>query len=112
MTGKQLFESFLNKESILLAANAQILKPTVSAIFKACLKAQSPCIIELAKSECNLEKGYTGLTPNTFAQQVKDISKSVGFEHYIIHADHITIQNRKEIPEIKKLISASIHVIL
>ena len=65
---------------------------------------------ELAKSECDLKGGYTGLTPQDFSDAVCGIANDVGFGTWALHADHITVKKgtAEELTEVKKLIEAEI----
>ena len=49
-------------------------------------------IFELARSESNLDGGYTGLLPGDFARNVMEAAAEVGFEEWVLHADHITVK--------------------
>ncbi len=107
--GSLLFESLMDKETIILAIN-----PRISLINKGILKAakdmDTPIILELAKSECNLEGGYTGFTPSEFAKRAYESAEEVGVDIWSLHADHISIKKGtdEEIESVKKLVKAQI----
>jgi len=66
---------------------------------------------ELAKTECNLQTGYTGYTPQTFSQTIFDYADRLNFDKpFILHADHQTVKNtsEEEITSTAELIAAEI----
>ena len=64
--GNYIFEAVRDTEAIVMAANARIAL-VIPGILRAAKDLDSAVILELAKSECDLDGGYTGLTPETFA---------------------------------------------
>ena len=66
--------------------------------------------MELARSECDLKGGYTGLTPKDFSEKMQEAAKEVRFDIWALHADHITIKtgDSPEIEGTKELIDAQI----
>jgi fructose-bisphosphate aldolase class II len=66
--------------------------------------------MELARSECDLKGGYTGMTPSDFAAKMQKAAQEVKFGTWALHADHITIK-KGDAPEIdgtKQLIDAQV----
>ncbi|MCS3923479.1 class II fructose-bisphosphate aldolase [Methanosalsum natronophilum] len=104
-----LFDSLIDKQTIILAVN-----PRISHVNKGIMKAakdfNAPIILELAKSECNLEGGYTGFTPLEFSKRAHESAKEIGMELWSLHADHIGIKegSPEEITSVKKLVKAQI----
>jgi len=92
-----------------MAANPRI-TTVAKGIFQAAKETDSAVIMELARSECDLKGGYTGLTPKDFSDRMHNAAREVGFDIWALHADHITIKtgDEKEIAETKKLIDAQI----
>jgi fructose-bisphosphate aldolase class II len=66
--------------------------------------------MELARSECDLKGGYTGLTPRDFSEKMNEVAKEVKFDIWALHADHITIKkgDEAEIEQTRQLIDAQI----
>jgi len=66
--------------------------------------------MELARTECNHKVGYTGLTPKTFAENLKKANEEAGHDIWVHHADHIQIKKGtpEEIAEIKDLVKSQI----
>lgn len=110
MGAKRMFEALKNEKCIIMAVNLRMPKGAVDGIFRAAKDTQSPIIFELAKSESNLEGGYTGQTPETYANVIKAAAKKAEYGKYAIHADHIGIKtgSDEEIEEVKKLVAEQI----
>ena len=110
LQGKKFFQNLTDKNMIIMACNTRIVPGVVKGIFRAAKHLNAAVIMELAKSECNPNIGYTGLTPETYGKFVKDIAREVGFDKFVLHADHITIKkdSPEEIQSAKDLIDAQI----
>jgi fructose-bisphosphate aldolase class II len=93
-----------------MAANPRVMPGVASGILRAAKDLDSAIIFELAKSESNLDGGYTGLTPAEFSKRMHEVAGEIGHDVWILHADHITIKKgtREEIEETKQLIDAQI----
>lgn len=110
LPGNKMFEALYNTEGIIMAANTRIIPGIAKGIFRAAKNLRAAVIFELAKSESDLNGGYTGLTPQDFSNAVRSIAKEVGFAEWVLHADHITVKKGtdSEIKEVKSLIEAQI----
>jgi len=108
--GNILFNSLRDKPVIIMAANPRVIPGVATGILRAAKDLNSAIIFELAKSESNLEGGYTGLKPSDFSSRMQDISDEVGHDMWVLHADHITIKKGtpEEVEETKQLIDAQI----
>ncbi|MBS3063664.1 MAG: class II fructose-bisphosphate aldolase [Candidatus Diapherotrites archaeon] len=107
--GNYLFEAVKDLEAIVMAANARIAL-VIPGILRAARDLDSAVILELAKSECDLDGGYTGLTPETFAAECKKAAKQVGWDIWALHADHLPVKkgSQEEMDKLKALIDAQI----
>lgn len=105
-----MFDALKNEKTIVMACNVRITKGILNGIFKAAKKTDSAVIMEIAKSESDLNAGYTGLKPKDFAEQCREAASETGFDIWSLHADHLTIKKatEEEIQGIKKLIDAQI----
>jgi fructose-bisphosphate aldolase class II len=67
-------------------------------------------IFEIARSECNVNRGYTGMIPCEYAEAIKKAEEATGFDMWALHADHITLKKGtpEDIAETKKLIDAQL----
>ncbi|MCD4740834.1 class II fructose-bisphosphate aldolase [archaeon] len=109
MQGAQLFHGLKDHKCIVMAANTRMTLVT-EGIFQAAKELDSVLIIELAKSESNLDGGYTGLTPSELAKRTKTIADKVGHDAWVLHADHISVKKGtpEEIEDTKKLVAEQI----
>jgi fructose-bisphosphate aldolase class II len=79
-----------------MACNTRI-KHVIPGIMKAAMETDSLVAFELAKSECDLKGGYTGMTPKDYFETVVSYAEQVGYDRpFIIHADHMTVKTTKE----------------
>ena len=106
--GGSFYEKLHASNSIIMACNTRIAHGVVKGILQAAKDTQSPIIFELAKSESDLKGGYTGLTPEKYAEFINEAAADVQYPNYIIHGDHIKVGKREDIPGVKELISAQI----
>ena len=61
-------------------------------VFKAAKETDAALIMELARTECNQNVGYTGLTPATLSSYLQKENDLVGHDIWVLHADHIQIK--------------------
>ncbi len=108
--GAEMFNALRDTGCIIMAANLRITKGVGRGIFRAARDTDSALIVELARSECNLQGGYTGHTPATYSKACRETAAEVGFDMWALHADHIQIKKGtpEEVEEVKELISAQI----
>ncbi|MFX1293570.1 MAG: class II fructose-bisphosphate aldolase [Promethearchaeota archaeon] len=110
LPGSLVFEALKDQSLIILAVNPRINIGVLDGIFDSAKELNSIVIFELAKSEADLQGGYTGLTPKLFAKNLKEAAKRANNPWYVLHADHLTIKKGtlEEIKSIKKLILSQI----
>ncbi|TFG89388.1 MAG: class II fructose-bisphosphate aldolase [Candidatus Atribacteria bacterium] len=107
--GSTIFRGISGQKTIIMAANTRI-ATVAKGIFRAAKETDSAVFMELARSECDLKGGYTGLTPKDFSEKMREAAKAARFDIWALHADHITIKtgNTDEIEGTKQLIDAQI----
>jgi fructose-bisphosphate aldolase class II len=107
--GSTIFRGISGRKTIIMAANTRI-ATVAKGIFKAAKETDSAVFMELARSECDLKGGYTGLTPKDFSEKIQKAANEVRFDIWALHADHITIKtgDSTEIEGTKQLIDAQI----
>jgi fructose-bisphosphate aldolase, class II len=107
--GSTIFHAISGQKTIIMAANTRI-ATVARGIFKAAKDTDSAVFMELARSECDLKGGYTGLTPKDFSEKMREAAQEVQFDIWALHADHITIKTGEatEIEGTKQLIDAQI----
>jgi len=109
LSGSRILGSISGKKTIIMAANTRI-TTVAKGIFKAAKDTDSAVFMELARSECDLNGGYTGLTPKDFSEKMNEAAQAAQCDVWALHADHITIKtgSEQEIDGTKKLIDAQI----
>lgn len=97
MNSRPLFRSILDHDVIVMACNIRI-KHAVPGIMKAAAELEAVVGFELAKSEGDVDGGYTGQTPLMFFDTVIDYADRLNLRTpFFIHGDHITV--KKDTPE-------------
>lgn len=110
LNSHDIFKVLKDENVIVMACNARI-KHVIPGIMKAAGELDGVVAFELAKSEGNLDGGYTGMTPEIFFDTVIGYAEERGFSKpFFIHGDHITTKNtsQEEIESSKKLIEAEL----
>jgi len=109
MPGSAILSALAGQKTIVMAANVRVAS-VAKGIFRAAKDTDSAVFMELARSECDLKGGYTGMTPADFSKRMNDAAAAVGFDVWALHADHITIKkgDAAEIESTKQLIDAQI----
>ena len=107
--GSTIFRGVTGQKTIVMAANTRV-ATVAKGIFRAAKDTDSAVIMELARSECDLNGGYTGLTPKDFSEKMKEAAKAEHCDIWALHADHITVKTGSpaEIDQTKQLIDAQI----
>ena len=108
--GSTIFNALKDKNCIVMACNTRIIPGVTKGIFRAAKDLDSAIMIELAKSECNLEGGYTGLTPAELSMRSCAVACEVGHDIWALHADHIGVKKGtvEELGAVRELIAAQI----
>ncbi len=110
ISGKKVFDALRDNGCIIMAANTRFIPGIAKGILRAAKDTNSPVIIEIARSECDLSGGYTGYTPKDFADRIISIAREVGWDKWVLHADHISVKDeeRPTIEGTKELVSGQI----
>ena len=100
----------LGVKTIIAAINPRATEEVIRGILRAAKKNHSVVIFELALSEMSLSGGYTGYTPQKFADRCKSAATKEGWFAYALHADHLTVKKgtEEEMSNVKKEIEARI----
>jgi fructose-bisphosphate aldolase class II len=109
IAGSTILNGITGHKAIVMAANVRI-ATVAQGIFQAAKDTDSVVFMELARSECDLKGGYTGMTPADFSVKMQDAAREVKFGTWALHADHITIKkgDTAEIDGTKQLIDAQV----
>ena len=95
--GSAIFNALKDQKCIVMACNVRMVPGVMRGLFRAAKDSDSALMVEMARSECNLQKGYTGMTPEDYARASMEVAEEVGFDMWALHADHIGI--KKGTPE-------------
>ena len=110
LNGRDVFRALSPHKGIVMACNIRI--PSVlPGIMRAADELGAVVAFELAKTEGNVDGGYTGMNPETFVHTILSHAEKVDFSvPFVIHGDHITVKNTsaKEIDEARALIAAEL----
>lgn len=110
LNSHDIFKAIKDEKVIVMACNTRI-KHVIPGIMRAAEKLDSIVAFELAKSEGNIDGGYTGMTPEIYFDTVIDYAEKTGFtKPFFIHGDHITTKNtsKEEIESSRRLIEAEL----
>ena len=110
LNSKDILSVLKNQPVIVMACNTRI-KHVIPGIMQAAQELDAVVAFELARSECSLEGGYTGFTPQLYAATVIDYAEKTGFtKPFFIHADHITVKSTapEAIASARELIAAQL----
>jgi len=110
LPGSAIFNALKDERTIILAANTRTVPGVARGILRAAKDLDAPLLFELARSESNLEGGYTGLTPSDYARRLGEVAEDVGHDIWGLHADHITVKkgDAADIEATKALIDAQV----
>ena len=96
LSGHSIFNALRDKKVIIMTCNIRI-RHVVPGIMRAAQDLDAIVGYELAKTEGNLEGGYTGQTPYTFFEMVSGYASEIGLKTpFFIHADHTTVKDTSE----------------
>ena len=93
LSSHDVFRVLKDDKVIIMACNTRI-KHVIPGIMRAAQDLDAIVCYELAKSESNLKGGYTGMTPDQFANIVFDYAEAVKLtKTFFIHGDHVTTKS-------------------
>ncbi|MBT7927097.1 class II fructose-bisphosphate aldolase [Candidatus Woesearchaeota archaeon] len=110
MHGAYIYKALKDKGCIIMACNTRICVGIMNGLFRAAKESDSALVIELAKSECNSNGGYTGLTPAKLSEHASKAASKTEFDVWALHADHTAVKKGtdEELVEVKKLLTTCI----
>jgi fructose-bisphosphate aldolase, class II len=109
ISGHVMFNALKKKEAIIMACNIRVIPGVTKGIFRAAKETDSAIIFEIAKSESDLNGGYTGNTPEMYAKLIIEANE-INHDIWVLHADHIGIKkgNKEEMIKVKELVKHQI----
>jgi len=110
MNSKEIISAIKDKPMIVMACNIRI-RHVVPGIMRAAEELDAIVGYELAKSEGDIDGGYTGQTPKIFFDTLIGYAEKTGFtKPFFIHGDHIQVKSttEKDVESARKLIAAEL----
>jgi fructose-bisphosphate aldolase class II len=110
LNSKDILTVLKSEPVIVMACNTRI-QHVIPGIMRAAQELDAVVGFELARSECSLEGGYTGFTPQLYVDTVIGYAQDRGFtKPFFIHADHITVKSSapEAIASARQLIEAQL----
>jgi fructose-bisphosphate aldolase class II len=93
LSSRDIFQVLRDHPIIIMACNTRI-RHVIPGILSAARELDAVVAFELAKSEGDVDGGYTGQDPEIFFQTVVGCAEASGFDRpFFIHGDHITIKD-------------------
>jgi len=111
MNSKDILRVLKDKPVIIMTCNTRI-KHVIPGIMRAASDMDAVVGFELAKSEGDINGGYTGMNPDIYSKTVIDYAKACDFKKpFFIHGDHITVKttDKKDIESARELIKAELN---
>ncbi len=92
MNSKHIFDSIIDEKIIIMACNCRI-PLVIPGIMRAAEELDAIVAFELAKTEGNIDGGYTGQTPKIYADTIFAYAEEMGFtKPFFIHGDHTSVK--------------------
>ena len=96
VNSRHVFDALIDERMIIMACNARI-PFVIPGIMRAAEELDSVICFELAKTEGNIDGGYTGQTPAQYASTVFGYAEEVGLtKPFFVHADHTSVKNTSD----------------
>ncbi|RKZ25646.1 fructose-bisphosphate aldolase [bacterium] len=92
MNSRDIFNAILDEKIIIMACNARI-PSVIPGIMRAAQELDAIVAFELAKTEGNIDGGYTGQTPKQYVEAILEYAEEENFTMpFFIHGDHTTVK--------------------
>jgi len=96
LSSRDIFRVLSAQPVIVMACNIRI-RHVIPGILRAARELDAVVGFELAKSEGDVDGGYTGQDPDTFFRTVVGYAGEMGFDRpFFIHGDHITVKDTSD----------------
>ncbi len=108
INSRPVFDALRDEKIIIMACNIRI-RHVIPGIMRAAEELDSIVIFEIARTEGDVDGGYTGQTPEIFASTVLEYAEARNYRlPFIIHGDHITVKDTsdKAVESARELIEA------
>jgi len=110
VNSRHVFDALIDERTIIMAANCR-LPYVIPGIMRAAQELDAVVGFELAKTEGGIDGGYTGQTPQIYAETCFQYAIETGLTvPFFVHADHLTVKDTEQssIDETAQLIQAQI----
>ena len=110
LNGKDVVRVLRDDPVIIMACNARI-KHVIPGIMRAAEDLDATICFELAKTEGDLDGGYTGMDPRAYWETVVSAADEIGFTRpFFIHRDHTTVKDTstESIESARRLLNVSL----
>lgn len=110
VNSRYVFDALIDERVIIMAANCRI-PLVIPGIMRAAQELDAVVAYELAKTEGDIDGGYTGQTPVEYAETCFRYAEEIGLtKPFFVHADHITVKDTSDeaFASADKLIEAQI----
>lgn len=96
MNSRDIFDAILDEKMIIMACNCRI-PHVIPGIMRAAEELDAVVAYELAKTEGNIDGGYTAQTPKQYVETIINYAEQVNLtKPFFIHGDHITVTKTTE----------------
>ncbi len=93
VNSRYVFDALIDERIIIMACNCRI-PHVIPGIMRAAEELDAVVCYELAKTEGNLDGGYTGQTPAQYAGITFEYAERTRLtKPFFVHADHLTVKN-------------------
>lgn len=96
VSGDDVFKALNGKKTIVMACNIRMTRGVAKGIMRSAKDNDAAIIFEIARSESDLNGGYTGMTPQDYYNEIVSAAHDVDHDMFVVHADHISIKKGDE----------------
>ncbi|MCD6594549.1 class II fructose-bisphosphate aldolase [bacterium] len=96
MNSKHIFDAILDEKILIMVCNARI-PFVVPGIMRAAQELDAIVGYELAKTEGNIDGGYTAQPPKKYVDTIVGYAEDIGFSMpFFVHGDHTTVKAKTD----------------
>ncbi len=96
VNSRHVFDALIDERMIVMACNCRI-PFVIPGIMRAAEELDSAMCFELAKTEGNIDGGYTAQTPAQYASAIFQYAKETGLSKpFFVHADHTSVKDTSD----------------
>ncbi|MCK5833493.1 class II fructose-bisphosphate aldolase [bacterium] len=96
VNSRHVFDALIDERIIIMACNCRI-PHVIPGIMRASEELDAVVCYELAKTEGNIDGGYTAQTPSQYAATTFEYAERTALtKPFFVHADHLSVKNSSE----------------